>query len=134
MSVATHPDATPEAGFALLEVLIALAVLAVTLSAVGSLFAANMQSTRRLEQHLALISVARAVEAGLPAPTHIVDGPLTGIMNGHAWRVDYRPFGGGVRLQQSPRWMPEQVAITVSGSDGSKFRLDTVRLMTRTQR
>lgn len=128
----TRPDA--DAGFALLEVLIALAVLAVTLSAIGSLFATNVQSTRRLEQHLALISVARAVETGLPGPQHAVDGPLTGVMNGHVWRVDYRPFGGGVRTQASSRWIPEQVTITVAGTDGATFRLDTVRLVARTSR
>ena len=134
MSVATRPDAGPDAGFALLEVLIALAVLAVTLSAIGSLFAANMQGTRRLEQHVALISIARAVEAGLPGPEHAVRGPLTGEMQGHPWRVDYRPFSGGLRPQQTSRWTPEQVTITVAGVDGSIFRLDTVRLVARAQR
>ena len=129
MSVTTRPDTTHDAGFALLEVLIALAVLAVTLSAVGSLFAANMQGTRKLEQHVALISIARAVEAGLPGPEHVIDGPVTGTMQGRAWRVDYRPFRSGVRLPQSSRWMPEQVSITVAGADGSIFRLDTVRLV-----
>jgi general secretion pathway protein I len=134
LSAAARPDPASEAGFALLEVLIALAVLAVTLSAIGSLFAANMQGTRRLEQHLPLISVARAVEAGLPGSAQNIDGPLTGVMNGLAWRVDYRPFRGSVRLPQSARFAPEQVTITVSGTDGSIFRLDTVRLVSRGQR
>ena len=133
MPSTTRPDAAPDAGFALLEVLVALAVLAVTLSAVGSLFATNMQSTRKLEQHLALISIARAVDAGLPGSQHPVDGPLTGAMQGHPWRVDYRPFGG-LRPQQSSRWTPEQVSITVAGTDGSIFRLDTVRLVAGAQR
>lgn len=134
MSAATRLDPAPDAGFALLEVLIALAVLAVTLSAVGALFAANIQGTRRLEQHLPLISVARAVEAGLPGSAQHIDGALTGVMNGQAWRVAYRPFRSDVRLPQSSRFAPEQVTITVSGTDGSIFRLDTVRLVKRTQR
>ena len=134
MSAAIRPDPAPDAGFALLEVLVALAVLAVALSAIGSLFAANMQGTRKLEQHLALISIARAVEAGLPGPERAIDGPLTGAMQGHTWRVDYRPFRGVLRLQQSSRWTPEQVSITVVGKDGSMFRLETVRLVARVQR
>jgi general secretion pathway protein I len=131
LSVAARLEQDPAAGFTLLEMLVALAVLAVTLTSIGSLVAANMRGTRALEQHLALVSIARAIETGLPGPTQAVDSPLTGTMHGHAWRVDYRPFTGGVAVPPSSSWSPERVTITVAAPSGSSFRLDTVRLMRR---
>jgi general secretion pathway protein I len=131
LSVTARLNQDPAAGFTLLEMLVALAVLTVTLTSIGSLVAANMRGTRALEQRLALISIARAIETGLPGPTQAVDSPLTGTMHGHAWRVDYRPFTGGVAAQPSSPWIPERVTITVAARSGASFRLDTVRLMRR---
>jgi general secretion pathway protein I len=134
LSVTARFDQDPTAGFTLLEVLVALAVLAMTLTSIGSLVAANMRGTRALEQHLALVSIARAIETGLPGPTQAVDSPLTGTMHGHAWRVDYRPFTGGVAVQSLSPWVPERVTIIVAAPSGASFRLDTVRLMRRATR
>ena len=54
------------AGFTLIEVLVALAVLAVSLTAIGSLVATNIRATRALDQRLALAATARAILTGLP--------------------------------------------------------------------
>ncbi len=120
------------AGFTLLEVLVALAVLTVLLTSIGTLVAANMRGTRALDQHLALIATARAIEAGLPSASQAVDSPLTGDMNGQVWRVDYRPFtGGNVAVRHASPWVPQTVTITVASPSGAKFRLETVRLQRR---
>lgn len=133
MSVIARPEPEPAvAGFTLLEMLVALAVLAVTLTSIGSLVAANMRGTRALQSHLALVSIARAIEAGLPGPAQPVVGPLTGRMHGHTWRVDYRPFVGRVPVRRSSPWSPQRVTITVGSPGGATFRLDTVRLVRRT--
>lgn len=126
----TKTDTT--AGFTLLEVLVALAVLAVSLMSIGSLVATNMRGTRALDAHLALISVARAIEAGLPGPTQTISSPLTGRMHGHAWRVDYRPFvGGDVPVRRSSPWAPQEVTITVVGPTGARFQFETIQLRRR---
>ena len=128
--ISTEPDGT--AGFTLLEVLVALAVLAVSVTSIGSLVAANMRGTRALDAHLALISAARAIEAGLPGPTQAISSPLTGRIDGHAWRVDYRPFfGGSVPVRRSAPWVPQTVTITVVGPTGARFQLETIQLRRR---
>lgn len=125
-----EPDDT--AGFTLLEVLVALTVLAISLMSIGSLVAANMRGTRALDAHLALISVARAIEAGLPGPTQAFSSPLSGRMHGHAWRVDYRPFSGGdVPVRRSSPWVPQTVTITVVGPTGARFQIETIQLRRR---
>lgn len=133
MSVAARvePD-DAAAGFTLLEVLVALAVLAMSLTSIGALVAANMRGTRALDQHLALISTARAIEAGLPGASQVINSPLTGKMNGHAWRVDYRPFTSvSMAPHHASSWVPQTVTITVASPGGAKFRLETVRLQRR---
>ena len=132
MSAVTPHEPDGTAGFTLLEVLVALAVLAVSLTSIGTLVAANMRGTRALDAHVAMISVARAIEAGLPGPTQAVSSPLTGRMVGHSWRVDYSPFfGGDVPVRRSSPWAPQTVTITVVGPTGARFRLQTIQLRRR---
>jgi general secretion pathway protein I len=59
-----------DAGFTIIEVLIALAVVAVSLVAIGSVMSTNLRGVRSLEQHVTLMQSARAVMIGeLPAMT-----------------------------------------------------------------
>lgn len=116
-------------GFTLLEMLVALAVLCVVLTSIGSLVAANMRGARALDAHVALIAVARAIEAGLPGPSQAVIGPLSGHLDGRAWRVDYRPLDGGdIPVRRAWSWVPQTVTITVVGPTGARFRLQTIQL------
>ncbi len=134
MSAATRAKTDPAAaGFTLLEVLVALAVLAVTLTSIGSLVATNMRGTRALQQHLALVSVVRAIETGLPGPSQSTGSSITGKMHGHAWRVDYQPFRGRIPSRRSSPWTPERVTITVAAPGGATFQLETVRLARRAE-
>lgn len=123
----SEPDGT--AGFTLIEVLVALAILAVSVMSIGALVAVNMRSARALEQHLALVSVARAVENGLP--DSLPAGPLTGTLDGHPWRADIAPFAG---VAARDGWLAQAVAITVSSSGGARFRLDSVHVQRRSER
>ena len=59
-------DRNASAGFTLIEALVALAVAAVCLTAIGSLMAGNIRGSGRIEQHLGLVETLRAVETGLP--------------------------------------------------------------------
>ena len=56
------------AGFTLIEVLVALAVVAVSLSAIGSLIAATIRGARSVDAHLALIETARAIDDRAAGP------------------------------------------------------------------
>ena len=62
------PTDSREAGFTIIEVLIALAIVAVGIVAIGSLMATNARGVRSLEQHVALMQATRTVmAAGIPA-------------------------------------------------------------------
>lgn len=54
------------AGFTIIEALVALAVVAGSLAAIGSVIAASTRGAPALEQRVALLQTARAIETGLP--------------------------------------------------------------------
>jgi general secretion pathway protein I len=119
-------------GFTLLEVLVALAVVAVSLAAIGSLVAATVRGSRSIEEHLALIATARAVIVGMPNRNTLSVGSLGGELNGHRWRIDVAPLRTDAADARPPTpWMPYTVAIEVRSPTGSMLRLNTVRLRRR---
>lgn len=121
------------AGFTLIEALIALAIVAVTLTAIGSLMATTLRGPRSIDQHLTLVETARAIEAGLPDRGDLAPGSLTGVLGGYRWRVDVLPFRASFIDPQSPTpWVPQAVVITVQSPAGPVLRVNTVRLQRRT--
>ncbi|MEP9356808.1 prepilin-type N-terminal cleavage/methylation domain-containing protein [Xanthobacter sp. KR7-65] len=130
-----YPGTTPDrrrgrAGFTLLEVLVALAVTAASLGAIVQVFGANARAARTLEQHVALLQTARAVEAGIPQRRDLALGTLDGEVAGHRWRMDVRPLDAG-ELPAGARWVPRSVSIRVRGPSGAQITLETVRLVPR---
>jgi len=118
-----------EAGFTLLEVLVALALVAGSLVAIGAVVAANARATRTIDQRLALMETARAVLAGLPDGNELVPGSLTGEIAGHRWRVDVQPLPTPTVDPRRPApWEPQAVVVRVEAPSGQIVRLDTVRL------
>lgn len=121
-----------ERGFTLVEVLVALAVIAVVLTAIGSLVAASVRGTRALDQHLALVETARAIETGLPDRDNLKPGSFTGQVGGQRWRVDVLPYRViNVDPGLPTPWIPQAVVIRVQSSDGTFLQLNTVRLRRR---
>ncbi|MFG1479815.1 prepilin-type N-terminal cleavage/methylation domain-containing protein [Xanthobacter sp. V4C-4] len=140
MSPASPPDAPPlgpagraragaarQAGFTLVEVLVAVAVTAAALAAIGLVVASNARATRALERRAALLETARAVEAGLPPRRQLKEGRTDGAIGGHAWRVDVRPLDMG-EVPSDVKFVPHHVLIRVRGPDGAMVELETVRL------
>jgi general secretion pathway protein I len=120
-----------DAGFTLIEVLVALAVIAVVLTAIGSLVAASARGTRSIDAHLALVETARAIETGLPSREDLKTGSFSGELAGHRWRVDVQPFAANVDSRTPSQWIPLTVVIRVQSPAGSVLQLDTVRLRRR---
>jgi general secretion pathway protein I len=121
------------AGFTLIEVLIALAIVAVALTAIGSLMATTVRGTRAIDQHFTLVETARAIEAGLPDRGDLAAGHLTGTMAGYDWRVDVLPFRASFVDPQLPTpWLPQAVVITVQSPAGQILRINSVRLRRKT--
>jgi general secretion pathway protein I len=121
------------AGFTLIEALVALAVAAVSLAAIGLLVAVNIRGSGRIEQHLGLVETLRAVETGLPDRTSLSAGPLSGEMHGQAWSVDIAPFRGDfVNPRAAQFWIPQTIIIKVQSPSGAVLQVETVRLGRRT--
>jgi general secretion pathway protein I len=122
-----------QAGFTIIEVLIALAVVAVGIVAIGSVMSTNMRGVRSLEQHVALIQTARSTMATeIPPRAELGPGVLSGQLNDHRWQIDIGPLAGGwVVPDAEVSWIPQLVKIHVQSPSGGAFDLQTVRLMHR---
>ena len=118
-----------QGGFTLIEALVALAVVAVALSAISMLIGANIRATRSLDQRLALIESTRALLAGLPGRDQLAPGDTTGQLADQRWRLDVMPFVADfVDPSGAAPWFPEAVVLRVEAPTGEILRVDTVRL------
>jgi general secretion pathway protein I len=130
----THqPIDRGEAGFTLIEVLIALALVAVSVVAIGSLMATNTRGVRLMEQHTALTQATRMVmTAAIPARAELRPGALSGQTDDYRWTVDVTPLGGGWTVKDADvPWVPELVRVRVRSPTGAVSDIRTVRLMPR---
>jgi general secretion pathway protein I len=119
------------AGFTLIEVLVALTVVAISLAAIGSLIATTIRGVRSLDTRLALIETARAVVTGLPDREELAPGNFSGDLAGHRWRVDVLPFlidAIAIDTQNPTPWTPQTVVVRVQSPAGPILQLNTVRL------
>jgi general secretion pathway protein I len=127
-----EPSNHSTAGFTLIEVLVAIAVVAVSLVAIGSVMATTTRGVRSLEQHITLMESARSIANNLPPRAQLASGTLAGEVYGNRWRVDVFPYaGGGVPLVADSAWLPQTVRIRVQSPTGAALSLETVRLQRR---
>jgi general secretion pathway protein I len=120
------------AGFTLIEVLIALAIVSASLAAIGSLMATTVRAMRTIDQRFALVETARAVETGLPDRGQLA-ASMTGDLAGHRWAVDVAPFAASFIDPKLPTpWVPQTVVIRVRSPGGAVLQVNTVRLRRRT--
>jgi general secretion pathway protein I len=128
---ARSPIDRPNAGFTIIEVLIALAVVAVAIIAIGSVISTNARGVRALENHVALVQTAQAVLATeLPARKQLAPGTFTGQIRDYRWQIDIGPLGDGWTVDSPDvAWLPELVRVRVRSPSGATIDLKTVRLM-----
>ena len=118
-------------GFTLIEVLVALAVVAISLAAIGSLIAVTTRGARGVGLHLTLVETARAIITALPDRDQLVTGDFSGESAGHRWRVDVLPFYADFVDPQQTAWMPQTVVVRVQSPSGKMLQVNTVRLRRR---
>jgi general secretion pathway protein I len=122
-----------DAGFTIIEVLVALAVVAVSIVAIGSVMSTNVRGVRSLEQHVTLMQTARTVmTVGIPPRAELGPGVLSGQIDDYKWTIDVGPMGEGWDVPGADvAWIPALVRIRVRSSSGAESDLRTVRLMRR---
>jgi len=127
------PTDRRDAGFTIIEVLIALAIVAVSIVAIGSVMATNMRGVRSLERHVALMQAARTVmTTGIPPRAELGPGTLSGQTDDYRWTIDVRPLGGEWAVPGTDvAWVPELVRVRVQSPSGALSDIRTVRLIHR---
>jgi general secretion pathway protein I len=127
------PTDRRDAGFTIIEVLIALAIVAVGIVAIGSVMATNVRGVRSLEQHVALMQATRTVmAAGIPVRAKLGPGALSGQTDDYRWTVEVGPLGGDWAVPGADvAWVPELVRIRVRSPSGATSDIRTVRLIHR---
>jgi general secretion pathway protein I len=127
------PTDRHDAGFTIIEVLIALAIVAVGIVAIGSVMATNLRGVRSLEQHVALMQATRTVmAAGIPARAKLGPGALSGQTDDYRWRIEVGPLGGDWAVPGADvAWVPELVRIRVRSPSGATSDIRTIRLIHR---
>jgi general secretion pathway protein I len=121
------------AGFTIIEVLIALAVVAVSVVAIGSVMSTSVRGVRLLEQHVTLMQTARSImTTGIPTRAELGPGALSGQIDGYQWKIDVGPLGEGWAVPGADvAWIPTLVRVRVRSPSGAVSDLRTVRLMHR---
>ncbi len=120
------------AGFTLIEVLVALSVVAVALAAIGSLIATTVRGARSLDLRLTMIETARAIETALPDRNQVKLGNFSGELAGHRWRVDVLPYPAtNVDPRLPTPWFPQTVVVRLQAPSGPILQISTVRLRKR---
>ena len=122
-----------DSGFTIIEALIALAIVAVSIAAIGSVMSTNMRGVQSLEKHVALMQTAQMVMAtAIPQRAKLAPGVLSGQLRDYRWQVDVGPLSGGwVVPDADVAWVPELVKVRVRAPGGGAIDLETVRLMAR---
>jgi len=125
------PSTPPKdnAGFTLIEALVALVIVAVALTSIGTLIASNAQGARSIEGRLTRLETARAVMSALPSRDQLVPGALAGEIATHRWRVDVLPYAAETMgPQPGAQWVPQTIVVTVQAPTGAAMTINTVRL------
>ena len=128
---ATPPIDGRSAGFTIIEVLIALAVIAVSIVAIGSVMSTNVRGVRTLEQHVTLMQAVRTIAATeVPSREKIGFGTWSGRTSDHQWRIDISQMD---KERGAPSkdvdWIPALVRVQVRSPSGAVTDLRTVRLV-----
>ena len=118
-----------ERGFTLIEALVALAIIAAVLSAIGGVIGVSVRGTRSIDAKLALSGAADSVLASLPARNALQVGRQTGELAGHRWRIDVAPIANAAPDAPPSRFVPMAVNMRMQGPNGAAIQVTTVRLV-----
>lgn len=121
---------TGEAGFTLLEVLVALTILSISLGILLAIFSQGLARAKENATEADARTLAQSLLAQSETAPHPAFGDTNGTSNGLRWRVSIAPYGSGAD-QQAWQQAAQQIDATVTwrneGHDRS-LTLSTLRL------
>ena len=121
------------AGFTIIEALVALAIVTISVAAIGSVMGSASRGARQLEQHVALVQAAyNALWFSFPSRSPPLSGGQSGQSMEHVWRADVEPFAMDFGAPTAKvLWVPQRIRLQVQSSSGATIDLETVRLFRR---
>lgn len=123
-----------DAGFTLIEVVVALAVIAVMLVSIGSVVGASVRGSHALDEHLVLVETVRSLQANIADRNALQFGSTAGATAGRQWRLDVGPFANAaIRPRVAVPWQPVIETFTVRSPFGTSLSVTGLRLRRRAE-
>lgn len=120
-----------EEGFTLIEVLVALAILSISMAVLLGVFSDSLSRVRANETRTVAGALAQSLlaEVGISRPLHV--GDETGdLANGYRWRLHAEPYGSDQDRQAWPVVaLLVSVAVWKEGDAAKAMELTTLRLL-----
>jgi general secretion pathway protein I len=118
-------------GFALIEALAAIVILALSLTALLSAYRTGLQGAGAVDDHLRARLLAQSVLAEWTQYRILQPGRFHGRVDRFAWTVSVAPFdgAGGTHRQQSDHWKLHKLTVAVSWPHGRQIEINTLRLL-----
>jgi general secretion pathway protein I len=123
-----HRTCSSQAGFTLIEVLVALAIVAALLTSIAGVIGSSVRGTRQINQRLALAGTAETLMASLQGRDTLKPGRQSGETAGHRWQVDIAPLALPTDPERALRWIPLAISLRVQAPNGPLLQVNTVRL------
>jgi general secretion pathway protein I len=118
-------------GFTLLEVIVALAILGISVGVLFRVFSQQLDRTTGMETEAVATSLAQSLLADASAGDALTDGDKTGqFHNGFRWRIHTEPYGDAEDREAWPV-AAKKLSVAVSWGDGGRQKsivLTTLRL------
>lgn len=124
------PSSSSARGFTLIEVLVAFAILALTLAALLQVFATGLRSADAIDRHLMATMLARSVLDDVGTEIPIVAGEQSAeIEQGYRWTVRILPSGTIPPVAEA-EWVtvPYEVQVEIAWNGRPITTLTTLRL------
>lgn len=129
---------THQAGFSLLEILVAFAVLALTLGVLLRIFGGGTRTAQTIDEYTRALSIAESLLAAAGVETPLEEGETEGDLNqGYHWRLRVTPYPVSPELLVTdaavpPPIRPYWLELTVEWGDEDEPRhiaLQTLRTL-----